>query len=119
VNHVRVFPTGQNRFNLRLVAEKEFADYQELLRLRNAAKKKELETLGKVEKVEKEKWKPPDPWVYSNKENIYVSNLESDKEETHSSQGYIRQRGRRKKKPEPSHLIISLDSFRLCPCLRS
>jgi len=102
VNHVRVCPTGQNCFNLRRVAEKEFADYQETLRLRNAAKKKELDTLRKAEKVEQENWKPPDPWVYSNKENIYVSDLESDIEETYSNQGYIRQRGRRKKKPEPS-----------------
>jgi len=33
---------------------------------------------------------------------MYVSNLDSDIEETYSSQGYIGQRGRRKKKPEPS-----------------
>jgi len=59
--------------------------------------------LRKAEKVEQENWKPPDPWVYSNKENIYVSDLESDIEETYSNQGYIRQRGRRKKKPEPSY----------------
>jgi hypothetical protein len=89
-----------------------------LLRLRNTARKKELDTLGKVEKVEKENWKPPDPWVYATKENIYVSDLESDIEETSSSQGYIRQRGRRRKKLNPLHLIISLDSFRLRPCLR-
>jgi len=86
-NHVRVCPTGQNRFHLRLVAEKEFADYQKSLTLRNTAKTKALDIFGKVEKVKKENWNPPDPWVYSNKENIYVSDLESDIEETHSSQG--------------------------------
>jgi hypothetical protein len=40
VNNDRVCPTGQNHFNLRRVAEKEFADYQESLRLRNAEKRK-------------------------------------------------------------------------------
>ncbi len=34
--------------------------------------------------------------------NIYVCDLESDIEEAHSSQGYIRQRGRRRKRLEPS-----------------
>jgi len=66
--------------------------------LRNAAKTKELERVGKVGKVERGNWKPPDPCVYYNKENLYVSDLESDIEETYSSQGYIRQRGKRKKK---------------------
>ncbi len=63
---------------------------------------KKVEKAEKVEKVEKENWKPPDPWVFANNENIYVSDLESDIEETYSSQGYIRQRGRRRKRPEPS-----------------
>jgi len=70
--------------------------------LRNTAKVEGIEKVGTVEKVEKENWKPPVPWVYSNRENVHVSNLESDIEETYSSQGYIRQRGKRKKKPDPS-----------------
>ena len=70
--------------------------------LRNAARTKELEKVGKVGKVERGNWKPPNPCVYYNKENLYVSDLESDIEETYSSQGYIRQRGKRKKKPDPS-----------------
>jgi hypothetical protein len=37
VSPVRVCPTRQNRLNLRRVAEKEFAEYRESLRLRNAA----------------------------------------------------------------------------------
>ncbi len=65
-------------------------------------KTKELERVGKVGKVERGNWKNPDPCVYYNKENLYVSDLESDIEETYSSQGYIRQRGKRKKKPDPS-----------------
>jgi hypothetical protein len=66
--------------------------------LRNAAKTKELERVGKVGKVERGNWKPPDPCVYYNKENLYVSDLESDIEETYSSQGYIRQRGKKEEK---------------------
>ncbi len=101
-NHVRVCPTGQNHFNFRQIAEKEYADFKKSMQIKNLERMKLLDSLKKVEKVEKENWKPPDPWVYSNKENTYVSDLESDIEETHSSQGYIRQRGRRRKRPVPS-----------------
>jgi hypothetical protein len=59
--NVRACPTGQNRFNLRLIAEKGFSKSKNLERM------KLLDSLRKVEKVEKENWKPPDPWAYSNK----------------------------------------------------
>ena len=72
------------------------------MQIKHLKRMKLLDSSKKVENVEKENWKPPDPWVYSNKENAYVSDLESDIEETHSSQGYIGQRGRRRKRPEPS-----------------
>ncbi len=42
------------------VKQKKIADYQKSLRLKNTAKKA-LDILGKVKKVEKENWKPPDP----------------------------------------------------------
>ncbi len=90
-NLVWVCPTRSNRFNIKLTA-----DYEKYVQM----KKKLLDK--KVEKVEKENWKPPDPWVFANKVNNYVSDLESDIEETYSSQGYIRERGRRRKRPEPS-----------------
>ena len=97
-NLVRVCPTRSNRFNIRLTA-----DYEKYLRMKkNLEKEKLLDSLRKVEKVEKENWKPPDPWVFANKVNNYVSDLESDIEEAYSSQGYIRERGRRRKRPEPS-----------------
>jgi len=99
-NHVWVCPTGRNCFNLRQIAEKEYTDFKKSIRFKNLERMRLLDSLRKVEKVEKENWKPPDPWVYSNKENTYVSDLESDIEETHSSQRYIRQRQR--KRPEPS-----------------
>jgi len=70
--------------------------------LRNTAKVEGIEKVGTVEKVEKENWKPPVPWVYSNRENVHVSNLESDIEDTFSSQGYVRHRGRRRKKRDAS-----------------
>jgi hypothetical protein len=102
-NLVRVCPTRPNCFNFRLTA-----DYERFMQMKQLEKRKlldsfkKVEKAEKVEKVEKENWKPPDPWVFANNENIYVSDLESDIEETYSSQGYIRQRGRRRKRPEPS-----------------
>ncbi len=78
------------------------ADYKNFMQKKHLEKEKLLDSLGKVEKVEKENWKPPDPWVFANKVNNYVSDLESDIEEAYSSQGYIRERGRRRKRPEPS-----------------
>jgi hypothetical protein len=96
-NLVRVCPTRPNRFNMRLSA-----DYESYVQMKQLEKRKLSDSSKKVEKVEKENWKPPDPWVFANKENTYVSELESDIEETYSSQGYIKQRGRRRKRPEPS-----------------
>jgi hypothetical protein len=89
-NLLRVCPTRSNRFNMRLTA-----DYERYIQLKE-------KLLDNFKKVEKENWKPPDPWVFANKVNTYVSDLESDIEETYSSQGYIRERGRRRKRPEPS-----------------
>jgi hypothetical protein len=78
------------------------AEFKDFMQKKHLEKEKLLDSLRKVEKVEKENWKPPDPWVFANKVNNYVSDLESDIEEAYSSQGYIRERGRRRKRPEPS-----------------
>jgi hypothetical protein len=63
-NRVRVCPTGQNRFNFRQIAEKEFTDLKKSIQLKNLERMRLLDSLKKVEKVEKENWKPPDPCVY-------------------------------------------------------